>query len=116
MPGITPERVAALLLAEEAEPEGWWYLSFATSEGFLGGVFVKARGPATANRRTHRLGVNPGGEVMMCKLDPAAPEPAPDMVDRLLSRREIEGRMGAGETVTRMPDGTVKVKDAGLIN
>lgn len=64
------------LLADEAsQPEQWWYLSFATKEkGWLGAVIVKARGMTTAIQLSHRMGINPGGEVgaQLCPVDPPA--------------------------------------------
>jgi hypothetical protein len=53
------------LLTEEMD-EGrfeWWYLSFATDEGFLGGVYIQAFGSMSAVTTATVLGFNPGGEV-----------------------------------------------------
>jgi len=41
----------------------WWYLSFATDEGFLGGVYIEAFGSLSALTTACVLGLNPGGEV-----------------------------------------------------
>lgn len=66
----------AKLLADEAAQgeEAWWWLSFATDEGFLGGALVKACGMASAVDKAHLLKINPGGEVAGWQL-PGEPDP-----------------------------------------
>jgi hypothetical protein len=57
-------RKRELINQERKNPPGWWYLSFASHDsGFLGCVIVQAQGMVTAIDRSHRLGINPGGEV-----------------------------------------------------
>jgi hypothetical protein len=52
-----------IIKEELAQPEHWWWLSFADESGFLGAVLTRAHGFVTAVTKTHMLGVNPGGEV-----------------------------------------------------
>lgn len=42
---------------------GWYALSFAGEEGWLGGCYVEAQGPGHAVLVSIRHGCNPGGEV-----------------------------------------------------
>lgn len=65
-----------------------WYLSFVGDKGFLGGCVVKATTIEEAIRRSWRLKINPGGEVM-CIPVPAGRE---DMLplNRLMTRQELE--------------------------
>ena len=84
-------RIASLLAAEAAEPEGWWYLSFAKPGKFLGGAFVYARGFTSAWQKTHQLKINPGGQVAHYQLPPDAGSKIPkNMRNRLLTKAEVE--------------------------
>jgi hypothetical protein len=56
-------RVMRIALEEVAQPEAFWYLSFAGETEFLGAVVVKARGFMLALMRANELGINPGGQV-----------------------------------------------------
>ncbi len=67
----------------------WWYLSFAGPKGFLGACIVKAFGPMDAVGTAHKLGINPGGEVLMMKVE-AQDWVRPEMTDRLLSVADME--------------------------
>jgi hypothetical protein len=58
------KRLTDLLEVEQLEQECWWYLSFASYDCFLGAAIVRGRGLVSAFRETHRLGLNPGGEVL----------------------------------------------------
>lgn len=52
------------MLAEEKNPPGVWYMSFASEvDGWLGGCFVKAKGPTSAMQESHARGCNPGGSI-----------------------------------------------------
>lgn len=67
----------------------WHYLSFASEAGFLGGCIVRGDDVVEAVKEAHRLGCNPGGEVL------GAPIPDEQMVpeqyrDRLLQKDEID--------------------------
>ena len=42
----------------------WWWLSFATDDECLGIAIVEAMGMIDATKKCHRLGINPGGQVM----------------------------------------------------
>lgn len=80
-------RIAEVQAEERKQPEGLWYLSFASEAGFLGGCIVKAHGLTTAVQRTHRLNINPGGSVMSSELKP---EMIPvDYLDRLLTKDQL---------------------------
>lgn len=84
-------RIEAEIAAANLE---WWWLSFADGgrpkeEQFLGGIWVKAYGFASAHAIVNLLGCNPGGEVLGA--------PAADFIDipeewakRLLTRAECE--------------------------
>jgi hypothetical protein len=89
------ERVAAHLAEEAVSPVALWYLSFAEPGRFLGGVMIEARGLTSALIESHRLGINPGGEVQGTRLpnDVAASFPPEDR-HRLLSKAEIAARWG----------------------
>ena len=41
----------------EKNPEGWFFLSFANDEQFLGGAFVRAHGPHTAIQRAREIDI-----------------------------------------------------------
>jgi hypothetical protein len=71
----------------------WFYLSFASDEGFLGGCYVPGEDVMEAVKRAWLVGCNPGGEVQ-------GAGPMPDAVveehvpaehrERLLSYSELE--------------------------
>ena len=87
-------RAFELLVQEASEPESWWWLSFADGslpEGqqFLGVAIVREHGPARAIRRSHELGINPGGEVrFMACTDEAIAEKVPVEAREVLLSRE----------------------------
>lgn len=84
-----------LLREESTQPEHWWWLSF--SDGlFLGAVLIRARGFITAVELARKKGINPGGEVRGAQL-PDDINPSLDVVDRLLSRRDIDEKLGGAE-------------------
>jgi hypothetical protein len=81
-------------LAEElkAGDLGLWWLSFADGTKpkgaqFLGVVILEAYGFTDAIDRSHAMGLNPGGEVMGDRVDPAK-HPA-HLRNRLLQRDEL---------------------------
>ncbi len=90
------ERVFGLFAEEMGLPERWFYCSFTSyeSEGFLGGLFIKARGITDISLRTHREGINPGGEMMAVELYDGAPMPAEEFRGRLLTKEELERACG----------------------
>ena len=87
-----------LLLEESQQPERWWWLSFAGEKGFLGGILTRAQGFASAITKTHLLGINPGGECQGAEIPDEVIESSPyghaNFADRLLSKREIEEKLG----------------------
>jgi hypothetical protein len=89
----------ALVLAQEAsEPEAWWWFSFSSPSGWLGGANIKCRGIASGLMIATLLGINPGGEVMAVKLlctEEEFEEMVPlDLRHRLLSKSELEAAGG----------------------
>ncbi len=75
--------------------KGCWYLSFSKTKaegGFLGGVFVDAMGISDAIAKTHRLGINPGGEVLSCPPNQATAMLGKQWKNRLLSKADL-GRL-----------------------
>ena len=83
------------MLAEEREtkPLAWWWLSFCDANlpkgtQFLGACIVRAHGMTDAILQSHRLGLNPGGEVLTVQ---ARDEfvPAEKYLGRLLSKADI---------------------------
>jgi hypothetical protein len=89
-------RIAAKLLAEEAAPQpAWYWLSFidpdrAQGTRFLGVAIVHADGHMSAIDRTHRLNINPGGEVACYRLPDdfvVAPEHRNKLLDRVAAAR-----------------------------
>ena len=81
-----------------------FFLSFAdgtrpSENQFLGAAFVYAASQIDAVREAHRLGCNPGGEVLMADVAAGVDVP-PRLVGRLLSREEVE-EWDAHETARR---------------
>lgn len=84
--------LASLCAEESTKPMRWWYLSFAAPGEFRGGVIVQERGFTLALRKTHALGINPGGQVASIEIGADLPPSVPlTMTDRLLTRAELEG-------------------------
>ncbi len=84
-------RVEALLIEEARQPMGLWYLSFAEPGKFNGGVFVEARGHTSALRESHRLGINPGGQVLHFPILPVVAFRIPQTLrNKLLTRLELD--------------------------
>jgi len=67
------------LLEEEKRESGGktslFYLSFSDGR-FLGAIWTRALGSMHAIVRTHQLGINPGGEVMIVKIPADVPDSA----------------------------------------
>lgn len=75
----------------------WFYLSFASDEGFLGGCYVAGDDLIDAVRNSWTLGINPGGEVRAAGPIPQADVDArvpPAARDALLSYSELEALHG----------------------
>ena len=79
--------------------DAWFYLSFAdgslpTGQQFLGGAYVRGVSATDAVRRSHGLGINPGGEVEI--RGPLPTEVLEEHVlagdrERLLTEADIKG-------------------------
>lgn len=83
------ERINKLLADERSEPMRWWYLSYASDEGFRGGVYIEAHGPVEAAYLARHRNLSPGGQVQMI-LVPPEHVPEDRYRNRLLTREEIE--------------------------
>jgi hypothetical protein len=72
----------------------WWYLSYADDNGFRGGAYLRAFGPASAALRAAIEGISPGGQVRIVGPlpldDPNAPMPPPEDRERLLTFDELQ--------------------------
>lgn len=71
----------------------WFYLSFASEDGFLGACYVAGDDLMGAVRNSWTLGINPGGEVAAAGPIPQAAVDAhvpPAARDVLLSYSELE--------------------------
>lgn len=86
----------ALLAAEADQPLQWWYLSFVKDGHFAGAAIVRGRGVTSAMMESHRLRLNPGGEIMSFPVGDKPLYP----VNRLLSKEEL----GPGKTVGELED------------
>ena len=89
------KRLAEVILEEQEGGRGWWYLSFATEEEFLGGLYLEASGPVEACMIAGLLGLNPGGEVLAWPVTPEKLEQfAQNVPDekryRLLTKEEVD--------------------------
>jgi hypothetical protein len=82
------ERVLELLAQERRDPMRWWYLSYATEEGFLGAVYIEAHGPVEAAFFSNKRKISPGGEVFMAQV-PNGKLPEERFRNRLLTRDEV---------------------------
>ncbi len=80
----------------------YWWLSFATDEGFRGVVILRARSMEEAVTISHRLKLNPGGQVAGFPM-PASVVPPLSHVGRLLSKAELNSLGGEFE-VKRIGD------------
>jgi hypothetical protein len=92
-------RRAQILTDELTEPLRWFYLSFADDERFRGAVIVEAHGVAHAIELTHKLGINPSGEVAVFEVPEGAPLPPDAAKNRLLSKRDLDRLFGAENMV-----------------
>lgn len=80
---------------------GYYYMSFTDAElpegsRFLGACIVEAADLPTAITKTHVLGINPGGDILVVDIpDPTTcPVPIAVVENRLLSVKELEKFMG----------------------
>lgn len=82
------KRVVEVFAEENANPEGWWYLSFAGDEGFRGATIVRGRGVLTASLIATSYEANPGGEVLAIDLGSFNP-PEPKYCNKLLNLEQL---------------------------
>jgi hypothetical protein len=88
-----PER-AQRVADERKQSPGWFYLSFATQDEFLGAAIVRAHGILTAVQRASELGIYPGGEIMCQAILRRNLSRFPrDLRNRLLSPQEVCERL-----------------------
>ena len=66
----------------------FWYLSYAETGKFKGGIIVRAFGFVHACQRTRDLNINPGGQVLGFPV-PSTNIPQSKYLDRLLSEAEL---------------------------
>jgi hypothetical protein len=68
-----------------------WYLSFASETEFLGATVIEADSGMEAWTKATLRGLNPGGEVMMLQVPPAAEKEADILIglNRLVSAAEL---------------------------
>lgn len=84
---------AELAAQDQAQPGGWWWLSFAdgslpAGEQFLGVAIVPGGGVMEAALNARLLGCNPGGQVLGTQI---RGELVPEKYrNRLLSKQELE--------------------------
>jgi hypothetical protein len=69
------------------------WLSFSADDGFRGACVVEGFDTRSAIEEAHRLGINPGGEVMALPVPPGCESRLP--LNTLMSRDEIERLDGA---------------------
>jgi len=80
-----------------------FYLSFATSTAFLGGVFIDAENFEDAFLKVNALGINPGGECAGWGVDEVLPDLYPR--GKLLSPADLEAIDGEpGVRLGDLPD------------
>jgi len=82
------QKTLDILRDESAEPEDWWYLSFA-DDTFREAVIVRAKGLLHAVTAANMLGINPGGEVVGAPMTGFTELPAEEFRNRLLTREDV---------------------------
>lgn len=83
------KRALPVILKEQEGSLQWYYGSFATEKDFLGAVVMQAHGPVTLALGAHRLGINPGGQLLALSL-PNEELPGKKWRNRLLSREQVQ--------------------------
>lgn len=71
---------------------GWWYLSFARENNFLGGCFVEAQGILTAAFKANQLHINPHDCQVAGWALRELPAPYKDLTNKLLTKEELNKR------------------------
>lgn len=66
-----------------------YWISFSSNNTNLGGCIVDADTPEDAATKTTSLGINPGGQILVFKLEPNAPDLRFWPKDTLISREEL---------------------------
>jgi hypothetical protein len=71
--------------------QSWFYISFADDDGFRGGCYIQAFGPASAMLRANVEKISPGGEARVFPIPREAERMIPaDARNRLLTKAELE--------------------------
>ena len=85
------------IIADEIKKSGGktkiYYLSFVGDDGFRGALWTRAVGPMSAIKRSHVLGINPGGEVMIAEIPANSGSlelPPADQYDKLHDLASLE--------------------------
>lgn len=103
------KRIRAIVEDEIRNSDGVadaYYLSF-SDNGFLGACWVIACGPIHAVKRTHDLDINPGGQVLICKVPKNGPLPSGDYFNRLLNLEDLKKAM-PGEAFRHLTDADIQ--------
>lgn len=101
-------RLKKLIIQENANPDRYVFLSFASAEGFGGGCIVKARGPVTARIRAMRAGLRPQGcQTYATELNDQS-VPGVEYHNRLLSLEECHAIFPGSSLVRDMTDDEIK--------
>jgi hypothetical protein len=84
-------RMRRILKIEAASEPEWLFLSFANKTGFLGAVIMQAAGTVSAVTTCHKLGINPGGEVLVTALTDEEITSIPESAtNKLLTRAQVK--------------------------
>jgi len=62
-------RMLESLTEESEQPLQWFWMSFAQNNKCVGIILTKQHGPMHATRATHRMKINPGGDIMFIPYD-----------------------------------------------
>jgi len=113
---MTPEQFQArkrqLIDQERKNQPGWWWLSFARPNEFVGVAIVQGQGMVTAIDRANRLRLNPFDcEVAGWEIPPENVPPV-EARDRLLSKVELQRLFGDAKSIRELEAEREGRKDA----
>lgn len=85
---VSAKNINRMLFGDKCE---WWYLSFATDDGFRGAFIVEAIDILSAVGRVNQLGQNPGGQVMGVPLPEEELAKVPESYrERFLTKEDLQ--------------------------